>query len=164
MADPLFMKRLTDYAAAHATDWNRHRVHVVLGEEIFGEHFRGYVASCLGLNVDRPEQGYIMSSFGVGELGLHLCYETPATIALRRAAWTNPELARDLLGVENAGMRDAGRSSLSTLCARSSKSHEPDPAGYGHLTVSMLDADLPIPLLRYQTGDVARLLDARHRH
>ncbi|MGH9369967.1 MAG: hypothetical protein ACRD15_00380, partial [Vicinamibacterales bacterium] len=86
VADPLFMKRLTDYAAAQAVDWDRHNVNVVLGEEIFGEHFRGYIAACLGLSADRPERGYIMSSFGVGELGLHLCYETPATIALRRAA------------------------------------------------------------------------------
>ena len=62
-------------------------MNVIIGEEIFGEHFRGYLAACLGLNVDRPDQGYIMSSFGVGELGLHLCYETPATIGLRRASF-----------------------------------------------------------------------------
>jgi phenylacetate-CoA ligase len=159
VADPLFMKRLTDYATAQATDWRRHRVQVVLGEEIFGEHFRGYVASCLGLNVDRPEQGYIMSSFGVGELGLHLCYETPATIALRRAAWTNPALTRDLLRVEKTGIV------MPTILAFNPlrtfmEIAQPDSSGYGHLTVSMLDADQSIPLLRYQTGDIARLLDA----
>jgi phenylacetate-CoA ligase len=159
VADPLFMKRLTDYATTHTTDWDRHRVHVVLGEEIFGEHFRGYIAACLGLDVDRPEDGYIMSSLGVGELGLHLCYETPATIALRRAAWTNPALARDVLGMTSA----AG--AMPTILAFDPlrtfmEVAAPDGSGYGRLTVSMLDADLPIPLLRYETGDVARLLDA----
>jgi phenylacetate-CoA ligase len=89
VADPLFLKRLLDHADAQRTDWSRYRVHVVLGEEIFGEHFRDYVAGCLGHDVDHPERGYIASSFGVGELGLHLCFETPATIALRRAAFTD---------------------------------------------------------------------------
>jgi phenylacetate-CoA ligase len=37
---------------------------------------------------------------------------------------------------------------------------EPDRHGYGRLTISMLDDEAPLPLLRYQTGDVARLLDA----
>jgi phenylacetate-CoA ligase len=158
VADPLFMKRLTDYAAAQAVDWSRHRVNVVLGEEIFGEHFREYVASCLGLDLNRPERGRIVSSFGVGELGLHLCYETPDTIVLRRAAWRNPDLARDLLGVAQPG------SPLPMLLAFNPlrifiEIAEPDAAGYGRLTISMLDTELPIPLLRYQTGDVARLLD-----
>ncbi len=168
-ADPLFMKRLMDYAAERGMAWSRHRVHVVLGEEIFGEDFRGYIASLLGLDVDQPERGRILSSFGVGELGLHLCYETPATMALRRAAWKNPDLARDLLGVLHAG------EALPTVLAFSSSRTymeilEPDCAGYGRLTISMLDTGLPIPLLRYQSGDVARLLDAStvagilHRH
>lgn len=159
VADPLFMKRLTDHAAAQALDWSRYRVQVVLGEEIFGEHFRGYVAACLGLDLDNPAGGYIMSSFGAGELGLHLCYETRATIALRRAAARHPDLARDLLGVEPGGQTlpmlftfDPLRTFIEVT--------DPDAAGYGDLTVSMLDAGLPIPLLRYQTGDVARLLDA----
>jgi phenylacetate-CoA ligase len=159
VADPLFMKRLTDYTAARHTDWRRHRVNVVLGEEIFGEHFRGYVAACLGLDVDEPGRGYIMSSFGVGELGLHLCYETPAAIAVRRAAWASPGLAQELFGTARGGTAlpmilafDPERTFIEVL--------EPDAGGYGHLTISMLDLELPIPLLRYQTGDRVRLLDA----
>ena len=38
---------------------------------------------------------------------------------------------------------------------------DPDDQGYGRLTISMLDPGRQIPLLRYQTGDVARLLDPR---
>ena len=37
---------------------------------------------------------------------------------------------------------------------------QPDAEGFGRLLVSLLDADLPIPLLRYETGDVARVVDA----
>jgi phenylacetate-CoA ligase len=157
-ADPRFMKRLMDYGAEQSIDWRSYRIHVGLGEEIFGENFRGYVASCFGIDLDRPEGGRVLSSMGVGELGIHLCYETPATVALRRAAWKNPNLARDLLGVSHAGevmptvlAYNPSRTFMEIL--------DPDSAGYGRLTISMLDTELPIPLLRYQSGDVARLLD-----
>jgi phenylacetate-CoA ligase len=158
VGDPLFLKRLTDYSRDRGFDWTRYRVNVVIGEEIFGERFRGYLASCLGLNAARPDRGYIMSSFGVGELGLHLCYETPATIALRRAALVNPALARDLAGA------DAGRSAPPTMLSFDPQRTfievlDADEAGYGRMTVSMLDPSRTVPLLRYQTGDVVRLLD-----
>ncbi len=159
VADPLFMKRLTDYAATQDMDWTRYRVQVVIGEEIFGEHFRAYVTGCLGLRADDPAHGYIMSSFGVGELGLHLCYETPATIAVRRAASTDRGLARDLLGRDTAGRPVPMIFTFNPLRTFIEVA-EPDSTGYGRLTVSMLDPDRPIPLLRYQTGDSARLLDA----
>jgi phenylacetate-CoA ligase len=170
VADPLFMKKLVDYAAGHSLDWRRFRVHVVLGEEIFGERFRSWVSRAIGHDPARPQNGYVMSSFGAGELGLHLCYETPATIAIRRAACADPAFARDLLGVAGQGSTvpmvftfEPRRTFIETV--------DRDAHGYGRLAVSMLDPEAPIPLLRYQTGDLARLLDpaevraaaARHR-
>lgn len=159
VADPLFLKRLLDHAAERDLDWSRHRLGVVLGEEIFGERFRTFAAAALGLDADDPSRGYLMSSFGVGELGLHLCYETPTTIALRRAAFATPALARALFGpdVETTALPviftfDPMRTFVEIADA--------DPTGDGRLTFSLLDAELSLPLLRYQTGDVARLLDA----
>jgi phenylacetate-CoA ligase len=159
VGDPLFVKKLTDYARQRGLDWSRYRINAIIGEEIFGEHFRGYLSDCLGLDVDRPDRGYVMSSFGVGELGLHLCYETPATIALRRAAFSQPSFARDLLGAgAEAGLPlpmifsfDPTRTFLEVV--------EPDVDGYGRLATSMLDAERTLPMLRYQTGDIVRLVD-----
>ena len=48
IGDPLFMKRLTDHAAEQALDWTDYRVNAVVGEEIFGEHFRGYSDAASG--------------------------------------------------------------------------------------------------------------------
>ena len=100
-----------------------------------------------------------MSSFGVGELGLHLCYETPATIGLRRATLDNPAFARDLLGV---GDDDGGAppmiftfNPLRTFM----EVVERDANGYGSMTISMLDSERSVPLRRYQTGDIVCLLD-----
>ena len=159
LGDPLFLKRFTDYARANGVDWSRYRVHAVVGEEIFGEHFRKYLAGCIGLNGDEPKDGFIMSSFGVGELGLHLCYETPSTVALRRASFRDPLFAQELLGVgEDDGMPlpmiftfDPLRTFIEVV--------GPDSQGYGQMTISMLDPERTVPLLRYQTGDIVRLLD-----
>jgi len=159
VADPLFMNRLLDHADSQRLDWRRHRVNVVLGEETFGEQFRAYVAARLGLDADGPRAGYVMSSFGVGELGLHLLFETPATIAVRREAAADSAFAAAL------GIRGGVRSPLPVLFSHHpSRTYleivDPDEAGFGRLTISMLDPDLPIPLLRYQPGDLARLVTA----
>ena len=162
VGDPLFLKKFTDHAAERGVDWNRYAVNVIIGEEVFGEHFRDYLGTCLGLKPDQPERGYIMSSFGVGELGLHLCYETTATIGLRRALLKNPSFARDLLGIgEDDGAPLPMIFSFNPL-RTFIEVVEPADDGYGRMTTSMLDPERSIPLLRYQTGDVVRLLDYAH--
>lgn len=159
VTDPLFMKRLTDHARERGLEWRNLRMQAVVGEEVFGEHFRHYVADRLGLGREGEPETFLMSSFGVGELGLHLCYETRATVALRRLVHVHPCLAPELLG-PSASL--AGLPMFFTHDERRTwvEIDEPDADGFGRLTISMLDPTLPIPLLRYQTGDVARRLDA----
>jgi phenylacetate-CoA ligase len=156
VSDPLFLRRLLDHARLQGVDWRRYRVGIVLGEEIFGESFRSYVAGQFGMDIERGDGGYIMSSFGVGELGLHLCHETRATIALRRAAFGNPTLARELFGESAVLPMILAFNPRRTMI----EAVDADSSGYGRLTVSMLDTERPVPLLRYQTGDVVRILDS----
>lgn len=160
--DPLFMKRFTDYARERGVDWSRYRVNIMMGEEIFGEQFRGYLAACVGLNLDHPDQGYIASSFGVGELGLHLCYETPATISLRRASLRNAAFARDLLGAHPEDGTSLPMIFTFNPLRTFIEVVDPDSSGFGAMTTSMLDPDRTVPMLRYQTGDIVRLLDRKH--
>jgi phenylacetate-CoA ligase len=161
IGDPLFMKRLTDHAIEQGLDWRRHRVNAVIGEEAFGEHFRRYIGSRLGMDPDRPDRGHIISSFGVGELGLHLCFETPVTATLVRAARGNPALSRDLLGGSSAGVRGSWQPMILAFDPRRTfiEIVDPDRDGYGAMAISMLDPSRQVPMLRYLTGDVARLLD-----
>jgi phenylacetate-CoA ligase len=157
IGDPLFMKRLTDHAVEQALDWTDYRVNAVVGEETFGEHFRGYLGSCLGLYTGRPDSGRVISSFGVAELGLHLCFETAATLGLARAAAADATLAHAVLGAAPGAWPpmvlsfEPQRTFIEIV--------DPDEQGYGRLTISMLDPGRQLPLLRYQTGDVAKLLD-----
>lgn len=164
IGDPLFMKRLTDHAAEQLVDWRRYRVHAVIGEETFGENFRAYIGDALGLKPGRPGSGHIISSFGVAELGLHLCYETAATAALVRAMRARPELASDLVGGGTGEGAGAWHPMLLTFDPQRTfiEVVEPDDRGYGRMAISMLDPSRQVPLLRYQTGDVVRLLSRDH--
>ncbi|TAN78523.1 MAG: hypothetical protein EPN14_06495 [Gallionella sp.] len=160
VGDPLFLKRVTDYARDRGVDWKKYRIHLIIGEETFGENYRNYLADHFHLDADEPAGGMIGSSMGVGELGLNLFYETPETIALRRLAYANPEFFGALFGImpETAPLPmlfvyNPLRCYVETTGA--------DDAGYGELTVSMNDTGAALPLLRYQTGDIARLF-SRH--
>jgi phenylacetate-CoA ligase len=87
-----------------------------------------------------------------------LCYETPATIGLRRATLSSPAFARELSG------SDASRAPVPMVFSFDPlrtfiEVLEPDADGFGQLTISMLDPSRMVPLLRYQTGDVVRRLD-----
>ena len=144
------MKRLTDHASEQGLDWSQYRVNAIVGEEVFGEHFRSYIGQCLGTS-------RILSSFGVAELGLHLCYESAATLGVARAAAGSHALATDLFGQAPGSCPpmvltfNPERTFIEILDA--------DADGYGDLTISMLEPSREIPLLRYRTGDVARFLD-----
>ena len=105
--------------------------------------------------------GVIMSSMGVGELGLHLFHETPVTISLRRYAAAHPEFAAALFGdIASAGLVpmilafDPARLFVEI--------DRPDRSGFGTLTMSILDVEAPVPLLRYQSGDLAAFFDPDH--
>lgn len=155
--DPLFLKRLCDYSESHGVAWDRHRMHVIVGEETFSESFRDYLAATLHIDPDAPGNGLIGSSMGVGELGLNLFNETRETVALRRACARDRENLVRLLGHDNAGV-------LPTFFVYNPlrifvEVHSTDRLGCGDLTVSMLDAKAVIPLMRYKTGDRAALLD-----
>ncbi len=157
VTDPLFGKRLLDFADEQGTDWRRHRIHVVIGEEMFGERFRDYVATKLGIDVDDPDGGFIASSMGVGELGLNLFFETRETVAMRRLLDSDDGLRRALLG-EGPFVTPPPVLFAYNPLRTFVEVVDPDPQGFGQLAVSIVDADNPLPLLRYRTGDIARLL------
>ena len=157
VSDPLFVRRLLDCADEQGVDWSRYRVRLVLGEELFGERFRSATSRAgSGLNLDGPDAGQ-------HHLVLRRGRARPSPL-LRDARDDCAQAGRDEApGARQRALRRA-RAVLSMILAYSPQrtlieAVDPDPSGYGRLTVSMLDTALPIPLLRYQTGDVVRLLE-----
>ena len=156
VADPLFLKRVLDYASDSEFAWPRHKMNCVIGEETFHEHFRDYVATELGCELDNPESGLILSTMGVGELGLNLFYECRETIAIKRKLDANPALFEALFGFSphQGSLMLFVYNPLRTYI----ETYQQDELGIGDLLVSMLGTQQLLPLLRYRTGDRIRLL------
>lgn len=157
VTDPLFLKLLCDTSRDQGFDWRRFRVNVVLGEETFGEHYRTYVGRILGTDPDMRDGPLIGASLGVAELGLNLFFETRETIALRRAAWRDETLRRRLFGP-----MQPEQTPMLYVYNPQALHVEVLPAvgwaaNFGRLAISSLSTDQPLPLLRYLTGDLARL-------
>ncbi|SDX05846.1 hypothetical protein [Thiocapsa roseopersicina] len=156
VTDPLFCKRILDHGRATGLEWGRFKIHVILGEETFGEAFRHYVASRLGQDPEGWTRGLVGSSMGVGELGLNLFFETRETVRIRQLAYRRRDLLSTALGdwpgrvPPLVFVYDPMRIFVEVI--------EPDASGFGALTLSTLDPSLMLPLIRYRTGDRARLV------
>lgn len=159
--DPLFVRALLDEGRAAGVDWAALKTSVIVGEEVLVEAQRDHIAARMGMDIDAaagdPAGRLVGSSYGVGELGLNLLFETRDTIRMRRALRDQPELAAWLCGP----MQGAALPSL--FCFNPLRCFlevlDPDPDGYGELCVTLLDRHAVIPLPRYATGDLARILD-----
>ncbi len=155
--DPMFIRRLLDEARTAGVDWQALNTSVILGEEMLVEAQRDYLAARMGIDIDQDPSRLIGSSFGVGELGLNLLFETRETIRLRRAMRTNPELSLQLCG------SSANASMPSLFCYNPLRTYveilNAGTDGFGELCITMLDGHSAISLPRYATGDLGRLVN-----
>jgi phenylacetate-CoA ligase len=157
--DPLFVRRLLQAGQKAGVDWRALNTSIILGEELLVESQRDHIARHLGMDPDHESHRMVGSSFGVGELGLNLLFETRPTLRIRRAARRLPELATLLEG----GTQPAGamRSPAAVFCYAPQRLCveiiDPDAQGWGGLCLTLLDRRTVIPLPRFATGDLARL-------
>jgi phenylacetate-CoA ligase len=157
--DPLFVRRLLDAGRRAGVDWTALNTSVILGEEMLVEAQRDHIARHLGIDIDRDPQRMVGSSFGVGELGLNLLFETRPTLRIRRAARGLPALAALL---EGGTPGPAAADALPAVFCYAPQRVcveiiEPDAQGWGPLCLTLLDRRAVIPLPRFATGDLARL-------
>lgn len=160
VGDPLFLKKLTDYANAHNFNWGKFKINVVIGEETFSETFRSYLADNLQINLDNQNDGSIISSMGVAELGLNLLTETRDTVALRRVLASNPVLLSTLFGMSTELNTIPTFFIYSPLRIYVEIIHQ-DSCGIGDLVVTLLDKEALVPMVRYRTGDRAAFVDVK---
>jgi len=155
--DPLFVNRLLAEAECQEVDWRALNASFILGEEMLVESQRDHIARRTHLDIDNDPHRWIGSSFGVGELGLNLLFETRESVRLNRRARSDQRLATALYGAKAAA---EGAEAL-LFCCNPLRCHvevlNPDPSGWGELCFTLLDTDAQIPLPRYATGDVGRL-------
>lgn len=154
--DPMFIRRILDEGRQVGVDWRALNTSVILGEEMLVESQRDYLAAQLQIDIDQDTNRLIGSSFGVGELGLNLLFETRETIRLRRAMRSNAQTRHLVAG-------SIHQPSLpSVFCYNPLRTHieilDAAADGYGELCITMLDSQAVIDLPRYATGDWGRLL------
>ena len=153
--DPLFIRRLLDEARVAGVDWKALNTSVIVGEEVLVEAQRDYIAARMGIDLDTDPHRIIGSSYGIGELGLNLLFETRETIRMRRAMRQQPQVAQLL----NGAAEDASAPSI--FCFNPLRCHleviNPDSDGFGELCLTMLDTQAIIALPRYATGDLGKL-------
>ncbi len=154
--DPLFIRRLLDEARVAGVDWQALNTSVIMGEEVLVEAQRDYIAARLGIDLDHESQRMIASSFGIGELGLNLLFETRETIRMRRAMRAQPEVAQLLSGkVDSSSVPSVFCFNPLRCCI---EVLNPDSDGFGELCFTMLDPHAIIALPRYSSGDLGKLV------
>jgi phenylacetate-CoA ligase len=157
IGDPLFLKCFVDLARDQGANWGRQRISVIIGEEPFAENYRAYLARQLGIDQDSTIGGWIGSSFGIAELGLNILFETRQTVQFRRLARAHPGFRDALLGPGSPHAAVATLFHYNPL-RTFIEIIEPNEQGFGQLIVSMIEHGRVIPLIRYTTGDIARVV------
>lgn len=155
-----FIKRVLEYGSARGVDWKQMRVHVAVGEEVMAENARIHVERLVGIDPADPSTGKMITSMGIGEIGLDLFHEEPTgglLPRLRRAIHEFSGLRAALVGPEATiaplvFTYDPGRIHVEFTAE-------------GRLVITTLGLDRPIPLIRYVPGDAGQFLcpGAEHR-
>jgi len=146
-----FIKHLLELGAQAGVDWKRFLVHVIVGEEPLAENGRKYLEHLLGSSF-RETKGIIVSSMGVGEIGLNLFFEAPpgtALISLRRWLHENPAQREAILGASDW---------VPCLFTYDPRRIFVEFDAAGRLVLTTLDPGLRLPLIRYATGDHGRFI------
>ncbi len=157
LTDPLFLKRFLDYSREKGTQWPKNRTHCIIGEETFGENFRNYTAKKLNADHLDAEGAMVVSTFGAGELGLNLLYETRETLALKNILHKNPYLSELILG--HTCKQSIPMIFIYNPLSIYLETIEENQHSVGDLLISTLSKQQLIPLLRYKTGDKGKLLN-----
>lgn len=151
VGETAFIKRVLELGQSQGIDWRKLLVHIIVGEEPLAENARKFLEGIVGIDINQPETGFIGSSMGVAELGLHLFSELPDLIKLRRFLHENPEHRKSIFG-ESATI-------VPLIFTYNPERIFVEVLEGGELALSVLDTSCPIPLIRYLTGDKAFALN-----
>jgi len=142
VGNPPFLKRM--FEEGQGVDWRGRRVIVGTGAEATTEAWREWVCARLGVDPDR-EPIRVINCYGSSDFGLDTATETPLSVAIKRRALRDPNLAEELFG------RTGNLPNLYQYDPIRTYFEEID----GELVVTMWSA---VPLIRYNIHDAGRVL------
>ncbi len=150
-----FVKKVFEDGINEGLDWNRIKMHLILGEEILPENLRTYFAEILGVNPDDADNSRLIgSSFGVAEFGLNLFYETKELIRIRRLMQRDKKLKEALVGLDLDNLPVLFQYDPTRIYAEEMKKD----SGLSDLVLTNLEDDTNIPLVRYNIKDEGKCI------
>jgi phenylacetate-CoA ligase len=96
---PPFIKEIIENSIKNKIIKEPHKINLLMGGEGFPEEWRDYIASLLGIDIEKFNQK-ILSAYGAADVGLELGYEQPITVLLRRLLIENSEIRKQVIGVQ----------------------------------------------------------------
>jgi len=155
---PPFIKGLVEKALGAGVPLDKKTVHVITGGEGFGEAYRTYVAKLLNIDLNNPETGTIISSYGAADIDLNLFFETPETIFIRRAADKDEELRRMIFGedIDTLPMFFQYVPVMTFV-----ENADPEGEESGQLIITTSNTETKMPLIRYDIHDVGQAVPFR---
>ena len=151
-----FLKHLVEggMEGPNPIDWPKLRIHAVTGAEYVAENFRSYLASLLGMDVGDPNSGKLIVNYGLSELSVSIAQENWHTIQIRRLAHSDSRFCEALFGRDSFFSPNVMQYYPSQVYLETQRS----PSDREELIVTMLDEHRRIPIVRYNTGDRARIM------
>lgn len=151
IGEPWFVRRGLEEAADLGVDLRRSPISVITGGDHLPESLRDHLAELLGLDLDGgADDRVILSSFGMGEVGLNLLLESPELVRIRRRFRDDPALRTRALGCEPA---------TSPALLHFDPRAEHVEAVDGELVFTLLDPRRLQPVVRYRSGDRGGIVD-----
>jgi phenylacetate-CoA ligase len=145
-----FLKKVLEDGLDAGINWPEHRVSLLTGAEVVPESFRTYAGAILGHDPADPQNGQILISAGISEVGLTIGHETDGCRRLRMTA-AREEALRDVLFGQTPFLPTCVQYFPDALYVET-----PDVNGRSTLVVTTSSPRRKLPLIRYCTGDWAK--------
>lgn len=150
---PFLKKMIEEGASDPAVNWPSRRVFVVTGGEWVACHYAKYVGALLGHDPKDESRGHVMVNLGVSEVGLSVGIETAEARRVRAMLRGDAAFRGALLG-DSPFVPVITQFMPQRFYIESPK----DKEGVPRLAVTTLDPARRLPLVRYTTGDWARVI------
>lgn len=153
VGESLFLKRVVEKGVESSIPWEEIKVNLITGGEYIPETWRSYISRLLHVDPENPENGIVAVNMGLSELTLSVLSENPELIKLRGHLCENVSLRNDLFGMPVS----TPPVMMQYFPQQTWLENISDIEGMPQLVVSMLEPELKIPLIRYNTGDCVKL-------
>jgi phenylacetate-CoA ligase len=156
---PPFIKALAEKAIGAGVPLDKKTVQVVVGGEGFSEAYRTYLAKLLNIDLNNPDTGTILSTYGAADLDLNLFFETPETLFIRRVADEDDELRRMIFGddIDTLPMFFQYVPVMTFV-----ENADPEGEESGQLIITTSNTETKMPLIRYNIHDIGQTIPYRH--